>query len=50
MPANEEELFGPVAALIPVADEPAAIAAANDARFGLGAAVFTRDLARGRRI
>ncbi|RMG66755.1 MAG: NAD-dependent succinate-semialdehyde dehydrogenase [Calditrichaeota bacterium] len=49
-PAYEEELFGPVAAIIPVADERAAIEVANRSRFGLGAAVFTRDLARGERI
>ena len=50
MPAYEEELFGPVASIIPVSDEDAAIAVANDTSYGLGAAVFTRDLARGRRI
>ena len=50
MPAYEEELFGPVAAIIPVATEKAAIRAANDSVFGLGAAVFTRDVARGERI
>ena len=50
MPAYDEELFGPVAAVIPVADEGEAIRAANDSSFGLGAAVFTQDLARGERI
>jgi succinate-semialdehyde dehydrogenase/glutarate-semialdehyde dehydrogenase len=50
MPAYREELFGPVAAIIPVRGEAAAIRVANDSVFGLGAAVFTRDLARGRRI
>ncbi len=50
MPAYEEELFGPVAAIIPVEDEEEAIAAANDSAFGLGGAVLTRDLARGERI
>ena len=50
MPAYEEELFGPVAAIIPVKDEEEAIATANDSVFGLGGAVFTRDLARGERI
>ncbi len=49
-PAWREELFGPVAAIIPVRDERAAIRAANATTFGLGAAVFTRDVARGRRI
>ena len=50
MPAYEEELFGPVAAIIPVAGEAEAIAAANDSIFGLGAAVLTRDLARAETI
>lgn len=50
MTAYDEELFGPVAAIIPVADEAEAIAVANDSVFGLGAAVFTRDLAKGERI
>ncbi len=49
-PAWREELFGPVAAIIPVRDERAAIRAANATTFGLGAAVFTGDPARGRRI
>lgn len=49
-PAYEEELFGPVAAILPVADDEAAIAVANDTSFGLGAAVFTSDLGRGERI
>jgi succinate-semialdehyde dehydrogenase/glutarate-semialdehyde dehydrogenase len=50
MAAADEEVFGPVAAVIPVRDEAEAIAVANDSQFGLGAAVFTRDLARGERI
>jgi len=50
MPAYDEELFGPVACLIRVADEEEAISVANDTRFGLGAAVYTRNLARGERI
>jgi succinate-semialdehyde dehydrogenase / glutarate-semialdehyde dehydrogenase len=50
MPAYDEELFGPVAAVIPVRDEAQAIGTANDSPFGLGAAVITRDLARGERI
>jgi succinate-semialdehyde dehydrogenase/glutarate-semialdehyde dehydrogenase len=50
MPAYHEELFGPVAAIITVADEEEAIRVANDSPFGLGAAVFTRDAARGERI
>ncbi|MBN1653116.1 MAG: NAD-dependent succinate-semialdehyde dehydrogenase [Deltaproteobacteria bacterium] len=50
MPAYEQELFGPVAAIIPVRDEKEAIESANDSVFGLGAAVFTEDIERGERI
>lgn len=50
MAAYSEELFGPVAAIIPARNERAAIRIANDSAFGLGAAVFTRDVARGERI
>lgn len=50
MPAYEEELFGPVAAIIPVKDEREAIRVANDSVFGLGAAIFTTDVARGEKI
>lgn len=50
MPAYDEELFGPVAAIISVKDEKEAIRVANDSIFGLGAAVFTRDIAKGERI
>ncbi len=49
-PAYHEELFGPVAAVIGARDEAEAIRLANDSAFGLGAAVFTRDVARGERI
>ena len=50
MPAYDEELFGPVAAIISARDEEEAIKLANDSNFGLGAAVFTADTARGERI
>jgi succinate-semialdehyde dehydrogenase/glutarate-semialdehyde dehydrogenase len=50
MPAYDEELFGPVAAIIPVGDDDEAVRVANDSVFGLGAAVFTRDAARGEAI
>ena len=50
MPAWDEELFGPVAAVIRVKDEHDAIVVANDSVFGLGSAVFTRDEDKGRRI
>lgn len=50
MPAYEEELFGPVAAIIPVKNEVEAIQVANDSVFGLGATVCTEDLVRGEEI
>jgi len=50
MPAYDEEVFGPVAAIIEAADEADAIRIANASRFGLGSGVLTRDLARGERI
>jgi succinate-semialdehyde dehydrogenase/glutarate-semialdehyde dehydrogenase len=50
MPAYHEELFGPVASVFRARDEADAIRIANDTIFGLGAAVFTRDIARGERV
>jgi succinate-semialdehyde dehydrogenase/glutarate-semialdehyde dehydrogenase len=50
MPAYEEEIFGPVAAVIPVKNEKEAVQVANDSSFGLGAAVFTRNTERGEHI
>jgi len=50
MAAYCEEVFGPVAAIVPVADENEAIRVANDTTFGLGASVYTTDLERGERI
>ena len=50
MPAYDDELFGPVAAIIAVKDEREAIDVANDSMFGLGAAVFTRNVEKGERI
>ena len=50
MPAFDEELFGPAAAIVPVRNEDEAIAAANDSPFGLGAGILTRDIRRGERI
>lgn len=50
MPAYDEELFGPVAAIIPVANEDEAIRVANDSDFGLGAAIFTENKANGEEI
>jgi succinate-semialdehyde dehydrogenase/glutarate-semialdehyde dehydrogenase len=50
MPAHDEEVFGPVAAIIEAKDEADAIRIANDSEFGLGSGVLTGDLKRGERI
>lgn len=50
MPANEQEMFGPVAAVIRVHDEEEALTAANASRFGLGGSVWTQDSIGGERI
>jgi succinate-semialdehyde dehydrogenase / glutarate-semialdehyde dehydrogenase len=50
MAAYHEEIFGPVASIITAEDEADAIRIANDSDFGLGAAVFTRNVERGERI
>jgi succinate-semialdehyde dehydrogenase/glutarate-semialdehyde dehydrogenase len=49
-PAHDEEVFGPVAAIIAADDEARAIRIANASEFGLGSGVLTGDLDRGRRI
>jgi succinate-semialdehyde dehydrogenase/glutarate-semialdehyde dehydrogenase len=46
----QEETFGPVMAICPVADAAEAVRLANDSAFGLGATVWTRDPRRGREI
>ncbi len=48
--AYREELFGPVAAVIPVRNEKTAIEVANDSVYGLGSAVFTTDTERGEHV
>jgi succinate-semialdehyde dehydrogenase / glutarate-semialdehyde dehydrogenase len=48
--AHDEEVFGPVAAIIAAEDEADAIRIANDSEFGLGSGVLTGDVDRGRRI
>src|SRR4051812_21999813 len=50
MTAFREETFGPVAAITGARNESEAIDLANDSEFGLGAAVFTKDLKRGEEI
>src|ERR1051325_8110972 len=50
MPAFDEEVFGPAAAVIRARDEADAIRLANASPYGLGAAVWTEDRVRGRRV
>jgi len=50
MPAYDEELFGPVAAIIEANDEADAIRIANDSVFGLGGAIFSRDIKKAEAI
>jgi succinate-semialdehyde dehydrogenase/glutarate-semialdehyde dehydrogenase len=50
MPAYEEELFGPVASIIIAADTDDAIRIANDTQFGLGASLWTRNIAEGKKL
>ena len=49
-PAYDHELFGPVVSIIKAKDEDDAIRIANDSPYGLGAAVFTADIERGKEI
>ena len=46
MRVNQEEMFAPIACIIPAGDLDEAIGIANDTRFGLTAGIATRSLAR----
>jgi succinate-semialdehyde dehydrogenase / glutarate-semialdehyde dehydrogenase len=50
MLAYAAETFGPVAAVYPVEDDEAALAAANASMYGLNASIWTRNVAEGRRL
>lgn len=50
MPAYDEEIFGPVIAIITAKNEEEAITIANDTAYGLGAGIFTKDIKRGEKI
>ncbi len=49
-PAFRKEFFGPVMLFFRVKNEDEAVALANDSDFGLGGSVFTKDIARGKRV
>jgi succinate-semialdehyde dehydrogenase / glutarate-semialdehyde dehydrogenase len=50
MPAYHDELFGPVCSIITAANQQEALQIANESAYGLGAAVFTADTAKGKLI
>ncbi|MGA1799007.1 benzaldehyde dehydrogenase [Sphingomonas sp. 4RDLI-65] len=50
MPAFREEIFGPVAVIVPFETDDEAVALANDTEYGLSAGILTRDVGRGMAI
>jgi succinate-semialdehyde dehydrogenase/glutarate-semialdehyde dehydrogenase len=50
MPAFDEELFGPVAAVVRAKDRKEAVALAANSNYGLGAMLFTKDIKSARQI
>ncbi|CAA6694174.1 MULTISPECIES: NAD-dependent succinate-semialdehyde dehydrogenase [unclassified Lentimonas] len=50
MPAFDEEVFGPVVALVSVKSDDQAVELANQSAYGLGAGVFTQNIERGKRL
>lgn len=50
MPAYDEELFGPVAAIIEAKDETDALRLANDSIYGLGAGIFSKNRAKAEKL
>jgi len=49
-PAYDDELFGPIASVIKARDDADAMRIANDSRYGLGGAIFTRDEDKARKL
>ena len=47
---NQEEIFGPVVAMIPFSTEKEVIDMANSTKYGLSASIFTKDVSRAHRV